>query len=310
MAVIGHHKGQLQPRYHSKTSLLCRQLLSSSVLECSFQPWPTPWPWLSVAMEGVKEYLLSKYFSSFGYVVAIFYLPALVIFAGYTGQLRTSEHRTFGCPSSPDSRDCLVKYDKQYNSPFPLYGFVLLCFIPLLAVCIAYSWCCVKSRVDELEAALKPDPENPRRRPRVATRRVFYSYFLHLLVRLILGILFILLQNFVFYSSGFPTEFVCVFPSVKPTLNYTNFNATKYDRVINCDNPVGSDNAICARGIWIVNVLFAFLVFGELCYLLVRAKLSESFTFDSEFCQKHFFNKSGTPVTLHETTNSGTIDCR
>ncbi len=256
-------------------------------------------------MEGVKEYLLLKYFSSFGYTVAVCYLPALLVFAGYTGQLRTSERRTFRCPSSPDSRDdCLGKYDEQYNSPFPLWPFVLLCFVPQLAVCIAYSWCFVKSRVDELEAALKPDPENPRRRPIIPTRRVFYSYFLHLLVRLVLGILFTVLQNFVFYPSGFRTEFICVLPIVKPTVNSTNFNAMKYNgtAAINCDNSVGSDNAVCAKGIWIVNILLAFLVFGELCYLLVRAKLTEGFTFDSEFCRKHFFNKSGTPVTLHETT--------
>ena len=255
-------------------------------------------------MESLKELFSSKYFSSFGYIVAVSYLPALVIFAGYTGQLRTSERRTFRCPSSPDSRnDCLVKYDEQYNSPFPLYGFVLLCFAPQLAVCFAYSWCFVKKRVDELEAALKPDPENPRRRPRVTTRRVFYSYFLHLLVRLVLGILFTLLQNFVFYPNGFPTEFVCASPTVNPTVNSTDLNVTKDDAsAINCDNPVGSDNAIWATGIWIVNILFASLVLLELCYLLMKAKRSQEFTFDSEFCQKYFFSMSRTPVTLHETT--------
>ncbi len=255
-------------------------------------------------MDCLKELFSSRYFSSFGYIVALSYLPALVVFAGYTGQLRTSERRTFRCPSSPDSRDdCLVKYDEQFNSPFPLYGFVLLCFVPQLAVCIAYSWCFVKSRVDELEAALKADPENPRRRPTVPTRRVFYSYFFHLLVRLVLGILFTLLQNFVLYSQGFPTEFVCASPTVNPTVNSTVLNTTKdYASDINCDNSVGSDNAVCAKGIWIVNILLAFLVFVELFYLLVRAKRSEQFTFDSEFCQKYFFNKSGTPVTLHETT--------
>ena len=256
-------------------------------------------------MEGVKEYLLSKYFSSFGYIVAVLHLPALVTFLGFTGKLRTSERRTFRCPSSPDSRDdCLAKYDEQYNSPFPLYGFVLLCFVPQLAVCIAYSWCFVKSRVDELETALKADPENPRRRPRVTTRRVFYSYLLHLLVRLVLGILFIVLQDFQFYPNSFPTKFVCVSPTVKPVVNSTNFNATKdsVHSTIDCDNSVGSDNATCGKGIWIVNILFALLVFGELCYILVRGIQCKEFTFDSEFCQRHLFNKSSTPVTLHETT--------
>ncbi|KAJ7393293.1 hypothetical protein OS493_006262 [Desmophyllum pertusum] len=249
-------------------------------------------------METAKECLSSKYFSSFGYIVALSYLPALITFAGYTGSLRTSERRTFRCPSSPDSRDdCLVKYDEQYNSPFPLYGFVFVCFVPLLVVCIAYSWCFVKSRVDELETALKPDPENPRRRPRVTTRRVFCFYFLHLLVRFVLGILFTVLQNLVFYPSGFPSKFDCVSSTVKPAVNSTDFNATKDDgSAFNCDNSVGSDNAICAKGIWIVNILFAFLVFGEMCYLLARARKSVEFTYDSEFCQKYFFNKSGTPL--------------
>ena len=128
------------------------------------------------SMEGVKELLSSKYFSSFGYIVALFHLPPLVIFSAYTGSLRTSERRTFSCPSSPDSQDdCLVKYDEHYNFPFPLYGYVLFCFIPPLAVCIAYLWCFVKSRVDEIEIALKPNPENPRPRPRLRARRVFYS---------------------------------------------------------------------------------------------------------------------------------------
>ena len=165
-----------------------------------------------------------------------------------------------------------MKYDEHYNSPFPLYGFVLLCFLPPLAVSIAYSWCFVKSRVDEIEIALKPDPEDPRPRPRLRTRRVFYSYFIHLLVRLVLGISFLVLQNLVFYPNGFPTKFACVSPTVKPTviLNSTDFNVTEDDGLaIDCDNSVGSDNATCAMGIWVVNILFAILVFGQLCYLVM-----------------------------------------
>lgn len=51
-----------------------------------------------------------------------------------------------------------------------------------------------------------------------------------------------------------------------------------------------------------MNILFAILVFGELCYLVMRAVRSKKFTFDSEFCQKYFFKKSGTAITLHEVT--------
>ena len=260
-------------------------------------------------MECVKDYLLSKYFSPFGYIVALSYLPALVIFTGYTGHLRTSERRTFRCPSSPKSRDdCLGKYDEQYNSPFPLYGFVLLCFVPLLAVCIAYSWCVVKSRVDELETVMKADPENPRPQPKVTTRRVFYSYCLQLVVRFTLGIVFAVLQNYAFYSKGFPTEFICILPTVKPmaTVNSTVQNTTKHDApaTMNCTcyNSVGSDNATWAKGICIVNILLAVLVFAELSYILVRAKQKKQFIFDSEFCLKYFFNRNRTPIMLREHT--------
>ena len=260
-------------------------------------------------MDTFKEYLLSKYFSSFGYVVAVFHVPALIIIVAFTGQLRTSERRTFRCDISDCRDDCLREYDEQFNSPIPLFGFALLSFVPLVVVCIAYSWCFVKSRVDEIEAAMKPDPENPRPRPRVTTKKVFRSYFIHLVLRFVLGILFAVLQNFVFYASDFPTEFVCVVcdapfaaKPTKSTGNSTNFNSIKVDSsAVDCNNSVGSDYSSWAKGIWIVNVLFALLVFGEMCYLLVRAQKVQEFTFDSEFCLKHFFNKSKTPVTLRDS---------
>lgn len=119
-------------------------------------------------MEVVKEYLLAKYFSPFGYIVAVFHLLALTALATAAGVLRTSERRRFSCPSSPDSKDdCLRQYNKQVYFGLPFYGFVLFCFASVLAVCITYSRCFVKSRVDEIEIALKPNPESPRRRPRV-----------------------------------------------------------------------------------------------------------------------------------------------
>ena len=255
-------------------------------------------------MEVVKEYLLAKYFSSFGYVVAVFHLPALVTLFALTLHFRTSERGRFSCPTSPDSRDhCLHKYDEQYNSPLPLYGFVLVCFVSLLAVCIAYSWCFVKSRVDELETALKADPENPRRRPRVTTRRVFCAYFIHLVVRFVLGILFVVSQNVLFYPSGFPAKFVCVTPTVKPTLRSTNVsNATEdHSSAINCRNSFAADNGVCAILTDAVNILFIFLVFGEICYLLVQASISKEFTFGSEFVQQHFFKKHDRLVMQDET---------
>ena len=252
-------------------------------------------------METVKEYFLLKYFSHVGYIGAVFPPPALLSLLAATVPLRSNERLKFSCQSATHLHDhCLVRYNEQYT-PLPLHGFVLLCFVPLVVVCIIYSWCFVKSRVDELETALKPDPENPRRRPRVASRRVFRCYFIHLLLRFSWGILCAAIQKYLLYPAGFPAEFACVTLTVTPTVNSTNSNATKdYSSfmIINCNNSVSSDKMWYATVILVVNVVLALLVFGEMGYLLVRALCSKNFTFDSEFCQKHFWNKKTISLTL------------
>ena len=252
-------------------------------------------------METVKEYFLVKYFSLVGYIGAVFHLPALLSLFPVTVVLRSNERLRFSCQSATHLREhCLARYDEHYT-PLPLYGFVLLCFVPLVLMCITYSWCFVKSRVDELETALKADPENPRRRPRVASHRVFRCYFIHLLLRCLWGILCAAIQKSLLYPAGFPAEFACVTPTVTPTVNSTNSNATKdYSSVmiVNCNNSVSSDKMWYATIILVVNVALALPVLGEMSYLLVRALCSKNFTFDSEFCQKHFWNKKTNSLTL------------
>ena len=252
-------------------------------------------------MENVKEYFLVKYFSHVGYIGAVFHLPALLSLLAATVPLRSNERLKFSCQSATHLHDhCLVRYNEQYT-PLPLHGFVLLCFVPLVVVCIIYSWCFVKSRVDELETALKADPENPRPRLRDVSHRVFCCYLLHLFSRFSWGILCAAIQKSLLYPAGFPAEFACVTPTVTPTVNSTNSNATKdYSSVMitNCNNSVSSDKMWYATVILVVNVVLALLVFGEMGYLLVRALCSKNFTFDSEFCQKHFWNKKTISLTL------------
>ena len=250
-------------------------------------------------MEGLKDLLTPSRFSLFGYTVAAIFLSTGVVFVGITSKLRVSERRKFLC----DFRDslsgdnfhqaqCFEEYEQQHNSPVPFYGFVLLSFASAFAVCLVYSWCCVKSRVDKLEAAMTPDTENPRPRPKIRSRRIFIFYFLHLAARLVLGIAFTTLQNLAFYSSGFPVGFVCFSPKTQQS------NTTGKEARALCHNPVASEKATLATAAWIAHIIFASLVFGEMIYLLARAAKNANFTFDSEFCVNYFFHKSGSPVTL------------
>ena len=162
-------------------------------------------------------------------------------------------------------------------------------------MCLAYSWCCVKSRVGRLQAAMSPDAENPRPRPRIRTRRVFAIYFLHLATRLVLGIVFTLLQNFVLYPGGFPTGYACVLPTAR--LFNNSASSKNLSHTSKCYNSVASEKNSCMTIVLIVNIVFNCLVFGEIIYLVARASHCSKFTFDSEFCSKYFFHQSSTQVT-------------
>lgn len=256
-------------------------------------------------MEGLKEFLTPTRFSLFGYIVAILYVFAGVVFVGITSKLRLNERGTFLCDFSDAQQadksflqaQCFEKYEQHYNSPLPLYVFVLLNFAAVILVCLVYSWCCVKSRVEKLQAAIKPDAENPRPRPRIETRRVFYLYFLHLVVRLLLGVVFTVLQNFVFYSGGFQVPFVCISSQGLESSNTTTGGSSKSEPTTNCHNSVASEKSKCAQLVLVVNVIFALLVFGEIVYLVLQAFRKSKFASDSEFCANYFFHQSVTALT-------------
>ena len=256
-------------------------------------------------MEGLKEFLTPTRFSLFGYIVAILFLFAGVVFVGITSKLRFNERRTFLCNFSgvlpADKKflqaQCFDKYEQQYNSPLPFYVFVLSNFATVIVVCLAYSWCCVKSRVDKLQAAITPDAENPRPRPRIETRRVFFLYFLHLLTRLLLAVVFTVFQNLVFYPGGFPAGFICSSPKAQPP-NATAISASPtIAPITTCHNSVASEKSNCTQIVFVVNIIFAFLVFGEIVYLVARVLQRSNFAFDSEFCANYFFHQSLTSMT-------------
>jgi len=253
-------------------------------------------------MEALKEFLTPSRFSLFGYIVVVLFLLTGVVFVGITSKLRLDERRTFLCDfegTIPDKNfyqaQCFDQYEEQYNSPLPWYLFVLLSFVAVVVVSLAYSWCCVKSRVDRLRAAMAPDVENPRPRPRLRTRRVFAIYFLHLATRLVLGIVLTLTQNFVLYPNGFPIGYDCVLPTVR-SFN-TSSSSKTVSRTSNCHNSVASEKNSCIKIVLLVNIIFNCLVFGEIMYLIARASHNIKFTFDTEFCSKYFVHEGATQVT-------------
>ena len=246
-----------------------------------------------------------------GYTVVVLHLLTGIIFSAVTTVFIARESGNFVCDvrDTPSDKDyvrlqCYEKYKGQY-SPFPLFGFALLSFGIVIVVCIAYSFS-VKSRIERMEACMKPDPENPRRRQPLTNRhKVFWYYALHLAFRVALGIAFIVLQLFI-YPSTFPTAFDCGDikarkPTATPASNSTTPASNSTDDPTRCH--FSSQNAPWAKAILAINIIVTLLVFSELCLLGYRVKRNKAFIQDFDFCKQHL-NLFSKPLPTPETPDS------
>ena len=143
-------------------------------------------------------------------------------------------------------KTCYSRYDQTYNSPLPLYSFVLLSIGFTVLASVIYSLG-VSSRVEEIERTSDGSDE-PRIDSEVTNKRfyVFYFYFLHLVVRSLFGILFTVLQHTIFYHSGFDFEFSCNLPTTDVTSQIgSNMSVGELNNTsIACENSSASEKVI------------------------------------------------------------------
>ena len=174
-------------------------------------------------------------------------------------------------------QSCLTRYDQAYNSPRPLYGFVLLSVGPGILVSFFYSQI-VSNRVDEIESSYERQNGGEPESHESNSRAVFYWYIGHLICRAFLGIIFMVLQYTYFYSNGFPFEFNCT------------YNGT----VVSCENPTASQKRLWGILVCVTNNIVAFVVFVEVIYLLRRShnhRGESGWNVDYEFFTAYFFGK-------------------
>ena len=241
--------------------------------------------------DAVKEYLVRKGFGTAGYVCVIVYFLFGSALTVYTVVLTDSEKEKFSCEVDDKSttvhkkqvdQSCFTKYDQAYNSPLPLYGFVLLSTVSGLLVSVIYSQT-VSNRVDEIKSSHErqnrggaESQEQDRR-----TVFVFYWYFFHLLIRAFLGIIFTVLQYTHIYSSGFPFKFDC------------NYKST----VVTCKNATASQKWLSGILMSATNCGIAFVIFVEVIYLCAQLPIynhrhEPGWNVDYEFVTGYLLGKS------------------
>ena len=232
-------------------------------------------------IDAVKDYLAPKRFGVVAYVCLIVHFLCGLTFTAVTSALRAGEIAKFSCPIDTKSsaaykayveKTCYSRYEQTYNTPLPLYGFVLLSTGFTVLISVVYSLG-VSTRVENVDRTSNEsvDPMTDS----VQTSRgfyVLYFYFLHLVVRSLLGILFTVLQYTIFYPRGFDFKFSCDLPTsdvtsrTGNTISIGNLNNTS----IACENSTASEKQLWSVIVFVLNSVFALITLAEVIYLIWR----------------------------------------
>ena len=262
-------------------------------------------------IDAVKDYLEPKRFGTIAYICVIVHFLCGLVFAAVTAALRASENEKFSCSVDAKStatykkqvdQVCFVRYDQAYNSPLPLYGFVLLSIGLSVLVSVIYSLL-VWKRVDQIESSHERQTDGEaEHRVHGQNRRlfyVFYRYFTHLVVRSLFGIIFTVVQHTYFYPNGFDSKFNCNLPPAEVTSNINtpnnasrNLNSTS----VNCENATASEQWLWGIVVSVINIIVALIIFVEVIYLLPRLPVFNNcsgvgWSRDSEFVIKYLLDK-------------------
>ena len=260
-------------------------------------------------IDAVKDYLAPKRFGIVAYICIIVHFLCGLVFTAVTAVLRASENGKFFCFVDAKStatykkqvdQVCFSRYDQVYNSPLPLYGFVTLSIGLSVLVSVIYSLL-VSARVDEIESSHERQTVGEAEHLVHGQNRrifyVFYRYFIHLVVRLLFGIIFTVVQHTYFYPNGFDLKFSCNLPPAEVTSNINtpknasrNLNSTS----VNCENATASEKWLWGIIVSVINSIFAFVILVEIIYLWRRLPVLNccsggGWDSDSEFVTAYFF---------------------
>ena len=260
-------------------------------------------------VDAVKDFIVPKRFGIVAYACVIAHFLCGLVFTAVTAALRESENVKFSCTVDEKStatykkqvdQSCFARYDQTYNSPLPLYGFVLLSIgLPVL-VSVIYSLI-VRIRVDEIESSHERQ-NNAKDESRGQNRRtvyVFYFYLVHLILRSLFGITLTVLQHIYFYANGFDFQFVCNLPPThqvktnKNTQKNVSLNMSSTSSSVNCENATTSEKRSWTTCVSVINIVVAIVILVEVIYLLQRLPIrncrpENSWNSDYEFVIKHF----------------------
>ena len=242
-------------------------------------------------MDNLKELLKPKTFNTVSHAAVVIWTLIGVIFLGIFADAENSESRyDFRCGGAKSENIDLVRgrcfelYEKQYNKhDVPIYAFVIMNFFLIGTVCAIYSQIASltinqlspSARNGDLEGQLR-DQGNA-----LSSKKLFIAYCCQLFARIVLGVLFMVLQKQFLYPRDFPPNFPCYLTSGGSQPR--NSTGVWHD----CHNQRATKKNSWMRAVLVVNGIFLFGILLETVYILLRAWKEDSFMKNSKFLKAH-----------------------
>ena len=244
-------------------------------------------------MDHLKESLAPKTFNKISYAAVLIWFVISVIFFGTFAEVENTESRyDFRCGGANSENidlvrgECFEKYEKQYNKfGVPVYGFVIINFLLIGIVCVVYSQI-VRNTVDHLSSSSpNSDPESgqscekPTSQTTNCGHKLFIAYCCQLSTRLVLGVLFILLQTQLLYPLNFSSAFDCYLTS-RTNQPRNSSDTAPNSTLYKCHNQRAIKKTFWMYAVLVVNGTFVMCILIETVYILLRACIDRNFMRD------------------------------
>ena len=248
-------------------------------------------------MENISGHLQPKTFGKIQYGTMVIWILIGVLFLGVFAEMDINEFKNdFHCGGAKRENidlirgECYEKYEKQYNKlAFPVYAFVITNFVLIISVCVIYSRL-VTPTVNRLSRSIRNgDPEKQSRDQGNALStgyKLFKAYCSQLLIRLVLGVIFIILQTQWLYPLKFSSKFHCNLTD-RTTQPWNSSDNAQHSTSYDCHNQRAVKKNSWMNAVLVVNGIFVAGIMIEIVYISFRACRKRDFMQNSKFQTSH-----------------------
>ena len=250
-----------------------------------------------MSLDKLLDYLEPKTFGKIHYVVVVFWILIGVIPLVIFAEMENSEPRfDFGCDAAKSKNidfvrgKCYEKYQERYNKfALPVYGFVIINFVLIIFVCVIYSQI-VRPTVNRLSRSIRNgDPErqsSDEEDPLSTGKKLFIAYCGQLSIKLVLGVVFIILQTQLLYPSKFSSMFHCYLTD-GITQPRNSSNNAQHSTLHDCHNQRAAKKTFWMDFVLVLNGIFVVSILIEIVYIFFKACKERDFMQNSKFQASH-----------------------